>query len=375
MTSALNVFSLFSGIGGAECGLHIAGHRAIGFCEICPSANAILRRQFPDAELWHTDIRNLTRLPPVDVVTAGFPCTDLSVMGKRRGVHGPDSGLVRECLRLIAQSPKPRWVIFENVPFMLQLDQGEAIRVIITALENANYIWAYRVVNTLTWLPQHRRRVFIVASPSCDPRFLFAGNYAYNPPADPSHYGFYPNEGRVSIGWIPNASPTLKGVGYLGLHKSPAQWSPAKNTYTYPSVNDAEMLQGFPVGWTEGLSDADRFNALGNAISVPVMQWIGEMLCDPPCGEGSPSRKLSASDPWPSSAWGREGERFAVETTEFPVEPPRHEVVFGGDEVTQRALQGFRRRTLKSRVRFHPGFLDAVDDYLRALRVAAIYGG
>jgi DNA (cytosine-5)-methyltransferase 1 len=61
------------------------------------------------------------------------------------------------------------WLVLENVSFMLHLDKGRALNRLVSALEDRGFRWAYRVVNTLAFLPQRRERVFLVASSEEDP--------------------------------------------------------------------------------------------------------------------------------------------------------------------------------------------------------------
>src|SRR5262245_42391858 len=82
---------LFAGIGGLEAGLHRAGHDTVLFCENDPTANAVLRSKFPEVAV-HTDIRSLRVLPPsATLVSAGFPCQDLSQAGQTAGISGAQS--------------------------------------------------------------------------------------------------------------------------------------------------------------------------------------------------------------------------------------------------------------------------------------------
>jgi DNA (cytosine-5)-methyltransferase 1 len=162
---------LFAGIAGIEEGLRRAGWQTELLCEIDPVARTVLRQQFPRVKI-SKDIRELIRLPRVDLVTAGFPCQDLSQAGTTRGIDGRKSGLVREVFRLLARRERaPKWVLLENVPFMLQLDGGRAMRVITTGLEELGYMWAYRTVDARAFgVPQRRKRVLILASKTEDPR-------------------------------------------------------------------------------------------------------------------------------------------------------------------------------------------------------------
>src|SRR5205807_2521870 len=95
----------------------------------------------------------------IDIVTAGFPCQDLSQAGRTSGISGQNSRLVWEVFRLIEQR-LPRFVLFENVPFMLKLHRGKAISRIVTRLERLGYHWAYRVVDAQAFgVPQRRPRI------------------------------------------------------------------------------------------------------------------------------------------------------------------------------------------------------------------------
>ena len=125
---SLSVAGLFAGIGGIELGLHRAGHESTLLCEIEPGARAVLTRHFPGVPI-ESDVKRLKGLPDVDVLAAGFPCQDLSQAGRTAGIHGKQSGLVEHVFRLLdARKKKPRWLLIENVPFMLQLDRGKAMR-------------------------------------------------------------------------------------------------------------------------------------------------------------------------------------------------------------------------------------------------------
>ena len=90
----MKAVSLFSGIGGIEVGLAKHGFETSLFCEIDPLARSVLRKNFPDAEV-HDDILSLENLPDADIVTAGFPCQDLSQAGGKRGISGAKSEIGR----------------------------------------------------------------------------------------------------------------------------------------------------------------------------------------------------------------------------------------------------------------------------------------
>ena len=89
----MKIAALFAGIGGLELGLHEAGHETLLTCESWTPAVSVLAAQFPDTPN-HLDIANLKSLPAkTDLLTAGFPCQDLSQAGMTAGIDGKRSGL------------------------------------------------------------------------------------------------------------------------------------------------------------------------------------------------------------------------------------------------------------------------------------------
>ena len=258
----LTVAGLFAGIGGIEVGFHRAGHETELLCEIDPGASNVLRHRFPDVPL-ATDIRAIKGLPNVDIVAAGFPCQDLSQAGRTAGIGGTQSSLVGEVFRLLDSRKRgPKWLVLENVSFMLQLDRGRAMRYLADELEVRGYSWAYRVVDTRAFgLPQRRQRVILIASKTEDPRtVLFADDAEpFEPGFSPNRWcGFYWTEGSRGLGWAVDAVPTLKGGSTIGIPSPPAIWKPKTGEIVTPGISDAERLQGFDADWTLPALEAPR---------------------------------------------------------------------------------------------------------------------
>ncbi|MCL4289145.1 MAG: DNA (cytosine-5-)-methyltransferase [Thermoleophilia bacterium] len=379
----LSVAGLFAGIGGIEVGLHRAGHETVALCEIEPSANVVLRSHFPSIPLT-ADIRELEALPEVGLCTAGFPCQDLSQAGKTVGIRGQNSGLVAEVFRLIEKAD-PRWLLLENVPFMLQLDRGEAMRFLTRSLERLGFAWAYRVVDTRAFgLPQRRQRVILLASRSRDPReVLFVGDVGESEWPDHSEVacGFYWTEGVRGLGWAIDAIPTLKGGSTIGIASPPAIRFTDGLVGT-PDIRDAERLQGFDTDWTapavEGRGrSGSRWKLVGNAVSVPVAEWVGTRLRSPMPYDGTNDEALPPGAPWPKAAWGTGGEVRKVDLSPWPV---RYEyrslesfLAYEPAPLSERATRGFLGRTRSSSLRFPPGFLDEVEAYLATVRVESLF--
>jgi DNA (cytosine-5)-methyltransferase 1 len=384
--SALSVVGLFAGIGGIERGLAQAGYSADLLCEIDPGAVAVLRRRLPDVPLF-PDVRELDSLPAVDVVAAGFPCQDLSQAGRTLGIGGERSGLVDHALRLVSRpAVGPRWLLLENVPFMLQLERGHAMRHLTDALGEMGYCWAYRVVDARAFgLPQRRQRVLLLASRTEDPRaVLFADNGTPRDGGDPERYacGFYWTEGIRGLGWAVNAVPTLKGGSTVGIASPPAVRMAADRSLRTPDIEDAERLQGFPAGWTEpsvtdaGTRPGHRWKLVGNAVSVPMASWVGKRLREPGIYDATSDPELQPGRSWPTAAWGHRGKAYSADLTMWPVRRPyRHLESFlrSPQLLSARATAGFLRRAESSSLRFVDGFLDDVHNHLSRMRGEAAY--
>ncbi|WP_280258298.1 DNA cytosine methyltransferase [Nocardia abscessus] len=366
---------LFAGIGGLELGLARHGWHTELLCEIEPGAQGVLAARFPDVPL-HADITRLRAIPAgTELVAAGFPCQDLSQAGRTAGITGTRSGLVDEVFRLVRRKRGPRWLLIENVPFMLQLGRGAAMRHITGALDELGYTWAYRVVDARAFgLPQRRQRVLMLASRTEDPRAVLFGEDAGpratgDPDIDPC--GFYWTEGVRGLGWAVNAVPTLKGGSALGIASPPAVRLPSGEIVT-PGIADAERLQGFDAGWTApatevpGVRKGHRWKLVGNAVSVRMAAWVGSRLTaplDPISGD----QPLAPGTPWPVAAWGHGGVAYRVPVSTWPVHEPYEDLTHFLTEaqlLSARATAGFLRRTTMGSLRFPPGFLADVESHL-----------
>src|SRR5262245_38452626 len=279
----MRVGALFAGIGGLELGLHEAGHQTVLACEIWEPAITVLRERFVNVPI-HPDVRTLRSLPSgLDLLTAGFPCQDLSQAGMTAGISGKRSGLVDHVFRLLDRRRVPV-VVLENVSFMLQLNRGAAMNSLTTAFEERGYRWAYRTVNSLAFLPQRRERVFFVAScGDVEPENVLFGDDVVPPSTettlDTHAHGFYWTEGTRGLGWAPDAVPTLKNGSTIGIPSPPAILMPGGQVIK-PDIRDAERLQGFPEGWTTSAPERLRWSLVGNAVTVPVAQWLGRRLLE-----------------------------------------------------------------------------------------------
>ena len=182
--------SLFDGIGGWQLAAVHAGIKPLWSSEIDRFPRAVTAVHFPDT-VQLGDITQIdgAAIPPVDIVTMGSPCQDLSIAGKRKGLEGERSGLFLRAIRLIrdmraaTHGRNPRFVVWENIPGAFSSNRGADFRAVLEALSEAeisipkNGKWAnagmvecdecqiaWRVLDAQYWgVPQRRRRIFLVA--------------------------------------------------------------------------------------------------------------------------------------------------------------------------------------------------------------------
>ncbi len=160
--------SVCSGIEAATVAWQPLGWHAAWFAEIDPFARAVLAHRFPEVRNLgdFTSIRGhwLRRIgaTSIDLLVGGTPCQAFSVAGHRLGLDDPRGNLTLEFLGLVKRL-RPRWVVWENVPGVLSLDDGRTFGAILGSLVERGYGVAYRVLDAQFFgVPQRRRRIFVV---------------------------------------------------------------------------------------------------------------------------------------------------------------------------------------------------------------------
>jgi len=165
----LTLVSLFDGIGGFPLAFERAGATTVATVEIDKAAAAVSARHFPHAHQFDDvtkvtgdDLRAVGFIPERGIITAGWPCQDLSVAGRRAGLGGARSGLWWEVVRLLDEC-HPKWFVGENVPGLLSSNDGRDMGAVVGALGELGYGFAYRVLDAQFYgVPQRRRRIFFV---------------------------------------------------------------------------------------------------------------------------------------------------------------------------------------------------------------------
>ena len=194
MNKPLTLGSLFDGSGGFPLAGLLAGIVPIWSSEIEPFAIRVTEKRLPQVQHFG-NISGLhgAKLPPVDIITFGSPCQDMSIAGKRTGLNGSRSSLFHEAIRIIREmrcasnGKYPRYIVWENVPGAFSSNGGEDFRCVLEAICSVkdssisiprpagkwtkageilaeSYSLAWRVLDAQYWgVPQRRKRIFLVA--------------------------------------------------------------------------------------------------------------------------------------------------------------------------------------------------------------------
>ena len=232
----LTLGSLFDGSGGFPLGGLLAGITPVWSSEIEPFPVRVTTKRFPHMKHYgDISVLNGAELPPVDIITFGSPCQDMSVAGKRSGLDGSRSSLFYEAIRIIKEmrgatdGKYPRYIVWENVPGAFSSNKGQDFRAVLEEVckvkdaevsvpfpgkwENAGrimgngYSVAWRQFDAQFWgVPQRRKRIYLVAD--------FAGGSAGKILFESEGLSGYSAEGFRS--WQTAAGTSAKGSGETG---------------------------------------------------------------------------------------------------------------------------------------------------------------
>ena len=162
----INFFDMFAGIGGFRSGLEaVGGFECVGYCEIDKYAKQAYEAMYDTkGELYFDDARKINpeSLPDIDLICGGFPCQSFSIAGERRGFDDVRGTLFFEIAR-IASYKRPKYLFLENVPGLLNHNQGRTFQTILITLDELGYDVVWQVCNSKNFgVPQSRKRVYII---------------------------------------------------------------------------------------------------------------------------------------------------------------------------------------------------------------------
>lgn len=237
----MNVLDLFSGIGGFSLGLERAGMKTAAFCEIDEACHQVLRKHWPTTPIF-SDVTNLSSKDlneHIDVICGGFPCQDISLVGKGAGLAGERSGLWFQFHRLISEL-RPSWVIAENVSAL----RSRGLDAVLRSLAEIGYDAEWHCIPASALGAPHRRdRVWIVAYPSSQPGLQTTSIFD-----------------TLGTGWDPR-----EDAGRGPWRKEPS------GDWALPQPVSLRMDDGVPYRM-------DRYKQLGNAVVPQIPELIGRAI-------------------------------------------------------------------------------------------------
>lgn len=319
--------SLFDGIGVWTLAAERIGILPVWSSEIEKFPREVTARHFPNS-IQLGDINQITDAPEVDIITAGSPCQDISIAGKQGGIHRERSGLFFKAIELVRRI-RPEFFVWENVPNVLHIHGGADFRAVLEEIlqteipipqrsfSNAGLVdgersqVAWRILDSQYWgTAQRRKRVFLVADftgrraaqilfePASLRRNSAPCTSAQNKTAAGITFGISRNStSTIAEEIAPTLSCEHDTVIAYGIDRAAfnqgrnAQFKPQIVSEMCPSLTargavaaksrirrltpvECERLMGLPSNWTAGGSDTARYKAIGNAMALPIAEFI-----------------------------------------------------------------------------------------------------
>ena len=324
----MKFLELCAGIGGFRQALENLGCECVGYSEIDKHAIKLYSAWYND-ECNFGDITKIEaeKLPDFELLVGGFPCQAFSIAGKRGGFNDTRGTIFFDFARIM-KAKKPKFAIFENVKGLLNHDGGKTYETMLRTLDELGYDAQWGILNTkFHGLPQNRERVYIVANlrERSSTKILFERGNDSADKMERTENGiigqFYNRKGKThqDLGVISSEghSPALLAT----THKNPrivkigdidglnTQYSRVYDSEGVSTTINAQggglgaktglynagdkvrrltpkecfRLQGFKdemveLGYKLGISDTQLYKMAGNAVSVPVVEWVAQRV-------------------------------------------------------------------------------------------------
>ena len=306
----MKLLSLFDGSGGFPLAGAMCGITPVAASEVEPFPIRVTTKRFPNMKhLGNISKINGAEIEPVDVITFGSPCQDLSVAGKRKGLNHSElgdeettrSGLFMEAIRIIKEMKEatngenPSFAVWENVPGAYSSNKGEDFRIVLEELEKTasggfvsvpkppkgkwlnageivgdNYSIAWRTLDAQYWgVPQRRRRIYLVA----DFRGQRAGKILFE------REGLRGDFTQSGTPWQRTAGNAGNGTGAAGraeCYGFPLGFRP-ENTRLYEECSTT-LCNGTRAGFCNGVVMVNRENHADRNIKCLEMTHADEVI-------------------------------------------------------------------------------------------------
>lgn len=277
----LKILDLFSGIGGISYGMEkTGGFETVAFCEMDKHCHKVLKRHWPDVTIFNDVQKMLVPSLPwpeekwnnfkkdVDIIAGGFPCQDISVGGKRRGIGGERSGLWKEFKRLIEEI-RPSYAIIENVERL----RKDGLGVVLEDLSEIGYDVEWHCITArAVGLSHQRDRLWAIAYPRSERQHERFGEKRHI---------------QINEEWQSEASHTdgkkriIESLPFRALLSKGAIETSFNTLAKYRTA--LSKIRRVTNGVPEGLHERERkqrIKQLGNSVVPQIPQIIGQAILD-----------------------------------------------------------------------------------------------
>lgn len=294
----MKFLELCAGIGGFRQALENLGCECVGYSEIDKYAIKLYSAFFND-ERNFGDVTKIEaeKLPDFDILVGGFPCQAFSIAGKRGGFNDTRGTIFFDFARIL-KAKKPKFALFENVKGLLNHDGGKTYETMLRTLDEIGYDAQWGILNTrFHGLPQNRERVYIVANlrERSSTKILFERGDGITDKMErtqQSIIGYYHTKSgkthqRSGVLNENSIAPCLT----VSDCKEPRMVKIGAKTGLYSVAHKVRRLtpkecfrlQGFKdemveLGYKLGISDTQLYKMAGNAVSVPVVEWVAQRV-------------------------------------------------------------------------------------------------
>ena len=294
----MKFLELCAGIGGFRQALENLGCECVGWSEIDKYAIKLYSAWYNDnCNFGDVTKINAETLPDFDLLVGGFPCQAFSIAGKRMGFDDTRGTIFFDFARIM-KVKKPKFAIFENVKGLLNHDGGKTYETILQTLNELGYDAQWGILNTkFHGLPQNRERVYIVANlrERSSTKILFERGDGLTDKVERTEQsiigamtdlykigdidGLNTQYSRVYDSEGISATINAQGGGLgakTGLYN-------IEHKVRRLTPKECFRLQGFKdemvdLGYKLGISDTQLYKMAGNAVSVPVVEWVAQRV-------------------------------------------------------------------------------------------------
>ncbi len=283
---AIRVAEFFAGIGLVRLAMERQGLKVVFANDIDPDKLEIYKANFPSEDFELGDIHDLQArdIPDCEVVTASFPCTDLSIAGAMNGIHSGESSAFWGLVKLLRalNDRRPAIVLLENVPGFLMSNGGRDFESALRALNELGYSVDAFFLDAARFVPQSRLRLFVVAKLGASGQTTFGLEYSQTRPKVLTDFILaHPHLvwGVRLLPKLPERTVELSSIIERLPKDHPAWWNEARSTYFMNQLSERHAMVAQRMIASKKISYATAFRRVRNGRSMAELRSDGLAGC------------------------------------------------------------------------------------------------